>query len=130
VIAYIIRRILVTIPMLFVISFISFSIIQLPKGDFLDTLQAVQGSSGGGMSNEQADLLRHRYNLDEPLLVSYVTWIKGFPSGDFGYSFGERSDVWPLIDSKIWYTLLLGSCSIVLMLLMSIPIGIYSATHQ
>jgi peptide/nickel transport system permease protein len=123
------RRVLVTIPMLFIISFISFAIIQLPEGDFLNTLQADQGNSGG-MSNEQADLLRKRYNLDEPLFVSYVTWIKGFPSGDFGYSFGERSDVWPLIDSKIWYTLLLGSCSIVLMLVMSIPIGIYSATHQ
>jgi peptide/nickel transport system permease protein len=58
--AYIIRRILTMFPMLLAISFISFYIITLPKGDFLNTLQAVQGSSGGGMSPDQADLLRER----------------------------------------------------------------------
>lgn len=128
--AYIFRRILVTIPMLFIISFISFAIIRLPEGDQISTLQAVQGTSGGGMSNEQAELLRERYKTDAPLFESYIAWIKGFPSGDFGYSPLQHSSVWPLIDSKIWYTLLVGSCSIVLMVLMSIPIGIYSATHQ
>lgn len=129
-IAYIIRRVLAMIPMLFVISFISFTIIQLPKGDYLNTLQAVQGSSGGGMTDEQADILRERYGLDEPFFIRYYKWVAGFPEGDFGYSFEWRSDVWTLIDDKIGYTLLLGSCSVVLMVLLSIPIGIYSATHQ
>jgi peptide/nickel transport system permease protein len=130
VIAYIIRRILAMIPMMFIISFISFGIIQLPPGDYFTTLQAVQGSSGGGMSNETADLLRERYGLDEPFLTQYYKWIKGFPKGDFGYSYEWSSDVWPLIDDRIAYTLLLGSCSIVIMLLLAIPVGIYSATHQ
>jgi peptide/nickel transport system permease protein len=128
--AYIIRRILTMIPMLLVISFISFFIIQLPPGDFLNTLQAVQGSSGGGMSNEQANLLRQRYGLDDPLLVQYWKWVKGFPKGDFGYSFQWNTNVWNLIDSEINYTLLVGFMSLGIMLLLSIPIGIYSATHQ
>ncbi len=128
--AYIVRRILTMFPLLLAISFISFFIITLPRGDFLNTLQAVQGSSGGGMTPEQADLLRERYGLDEPLLVQYWKWISGFPKGDFGYSFEWNSDVWPLIDGRIVYTLILGFCSLLVMFVLSIPIGIYSATHQ
>lgn len=127
---YIVRRILAMIPMLVAISFISFVIIQLPPGDYLTTLQAVQGSSGGGMSNEQANLLRQRYGLDAPFLEQYWKWVSGFPKGDFGYSFEWNSDVWALIDDRVGYTLLLGACSIIVMLILSIPIGIYSATHQ
>lgn len=129
-IAYVIRRILAMIPMLLAISFISFVLIQLPEGDYLTTLQAVQGASGGGMSDEQADLLRERYGLNEPFLVQYVTWISGFPRGDFGYSFEWSSDVWELIADRVWYTVLLGMCSIFVMVVIAIPIGIYSATHQ
>jgi peptide/nickel transport system permease protein len=128
--AYILRRILAMIPMMLVISFISFVIIQLPPGDYLNTLQAVQGASGGGMTNEQANLLRQRYGLDEPFLTQYWMWIKGFPGGDFGYSFEWNSDVWPLIDDRMGYTILLGLCSMLVMFVLSIPIGIYSATHQ
>ena len=128
--SYVIRRILAMIPMLVAISFISFVIIQLPEGDYLNTLQAVQGTSGGGMSDEQAQLLRERYGLNEPFLSQYVKWISGFPRGDFGYSFEWSTDVWPLIADRIWYTVLLGACSIFVMFVLAIPIGIYSATHQ
>jgi peptide/nickel transport system permease protein len=129
-VAYIIRRILAMVPMLLAISFISFVIIQLPPGDYLNTLQAVQGTSGGGMSTEQANLLRERYGLDEPFLSRYWKWISGFPKGDFGYSYEWRVDVWKLIDEPIKYTLLLGTCSLFVMFALAIPIGIYSATHQ
>lgn len=128
--SYVFRRILTMIPMLFIISFISFTIIQLPQGDFLNTLQAVQGASGGGMSDETANLLRERYGLDKPFLEQYVTWISGFPRLDFGYSFEWTTDVWSLIDDRIAYTILLGTCSIFVMVVLAIPIGIYSATHQ
>ncbi len=127
---YIVRRIVTMVPMLVAISFISFVIIQLPPGDFLNTMQAVQGSSGGGMTNEQAALLRRQYGLDEPLLVQYGKWLSGFPKGDFGYSFEWNTTVWNLIDERIGYTLLLGLCSLLVMFVLAIPIGIYSATHQ
>jgi len=127
---YVVRRVLAMIPMLFIISFISFTIIQLPPGDFLNTLQAAQGSSGGGMSDETAQILRERYGLDEPFMTQYVKWISGFPQGDFGYSFEWSTGVWNLIRDRIWYTVLLGACSIVIMVALAIPIGIYSATHQ
>lgn len=127
---YILRRVVMMVPMLLVISFISFVIIQLPPGDFLNTMQAVQGASGGGMTNEQAELLRRQYGLDEPMMVQYVKWLSGFPRGDFGYSFEWRTTVWNLIDERIGYTILLGFCSLIVMFVLAIPIGIYSATHQ
>ncbi len=129
-IAFIVRRLLAMVPMLIAISFISFAIIQLPPGDYLSTLQAVQGTSGGGMSNEQAQLLRERYGLDESFLTQYWKWVKGFPKGDLGYSYEWSTSVWPLIKDRIWYTLLLGFCSILVMVVLAVPIGIYSATHQ
>jgi peptide/nickel transport system permease protein len=128
--SYVIRRVLAMIPMLLVISFLSFIIIQLPQGDFFTTLQAVQGASGGGMSNDTADMLRERYGLDEPFLNQYVKWVSGFPRGDFGYSFEWTTDVWPLISDRVWFTILLGTCSIFVMVALGVPIGIYSATHQ
>lgn len=128
--AYVIRRIFTMIPMLLIISFISFAIIQLPKGDFLTTLQAVQGASGGGMTEETANLLRDQYGLDQPFMTRYLKWVSGFPSGDFGYSFEWRTGVWELIGDRVWYTILLGTCSIFVMVALAIPIGIYSATHQ
>lgn len=128
--AYIIRRILTMIPMLLVISFISFVIIQLPPGDFLTTLQATQGATGGGLSDEVAEMLRENYGINEPFLVQYVKWVAGFPRGDFGYSFEWSTEVWPLVAGRIGYTLLLGACSLLIMVILAIPIGIYSATHQ
>src|SRR5690554_7187515 len=128
--SYILRRVLTMVPMLLVISFISFVIIQLPPGDFLNTMQAVQGASGGGMTTEQAELLRRQYGLDQPMMVQYFKWLSGFPRGDFGWSYEWGTTVWNLIDDRIGYTILLGFCSLVVMFVLAIPIGIYSATHQ
>jgi len=75
-------------------------------------------------------LLRQRYGLDEPFLTQYFTWIAGFPRGDFGYSYEWTTDVWSLIDDRVVYTILLGTASIFVMVVLGVPIGIYSATHQ
>jgi peptide/nickel transport system permease protein len=128
--AYITRRVLTMIPLLIIISMVSFFIIQLPPGDFLTTLQAEVASSGGGISNETVELLRQQYGLDQPVYVQYLKWVSGFPRGDFGYSFEWSSPVLPLLRSTIGYTILLGSLSLVFMFGIAIPIGVYSATHQ
>ncbi|MAS37342.1 MAG: ABC transporter permease [Anaerolineaceae bacterium] len=127
---FILRRIGLMIPMLFAVSLISFAIIQLPPGDFLTTLQAQTAETGGGMTAELAELLRQNYGLDRPFLAQYLNWIDGFPVGDFGYSFEWTSPVWPLIADRLGYTILLGMASLLIMFVLAIPIGIYSATHQ
>ena len=127
---FILRRIGLMIPMLIAVSFVSFVIIQLPPGDFLTTLQAQSAENGGGMTDELANLLRKNYGLDQPFMTQYLNWIDGFPSGDFGYSFEWTSPVWPLIADRLAYTVVLGIASLTIMFVLSVPIGIYSATHQ
>lgn len=128
--AFVLRRIGLMIPMLFAVSFVSFVIIQLPPGDFLTTLQAATAETGGGMTNELAALLRQKYGLDQPFMAQYFQWVDGFLIGDFGWSFEWSSPVWPLISGRLAYTVLLGAASLSIMFIISIPIGIYSATHQ
>jgi peptide/nickel transport system permease protein len=118
------------IPVLFTISVISFTVIQLPPGDFLTTLQASVAASGGGMSNETVVLLRERYGLDQPVHIQYLRWISGFPTGDFGYSFEWNTPVWPLVRDRLGYTIILGILSLTFMFGIAIPVGLYSATHQ
>src|SRR5690606_17983274 len=127
---FILRRIGLMLPMLIAVSFVSFAIIQLPPGDFLTTLQAATAETGGGMTDELAELLRANYGLDRPFIEQYINWIDGFLVGDFGYSFEWNSPVWPLIADRMGYTILLGTASLVIMFVLAIPIGVYSATHQ
>ena len=129
-IAFIVRRLLGMIPTLFFVSIATFIIIQLPPGDFLTSLQALAASSGSGADKAAMDNLRHQYGLDQPKYVRYVKWIAGFPRGDFGYSFEWKRPVRELIADRLGLTLLLSALSLVLMWLVALPVGIYSATHK
>ena len=129
-IAFIVRRLLAMIPTLFFVSIATFIIIQLPPGDFLTSLQALAASSGSGADKAAMDNLRHQYGLDQPKYVRYVKWIAGFPRGDFGYSFEWKRPVRELIADRLGLTLLLSALSLVLMWLVALPVGIYSATHK
>jgi len=129
-VAFIVRRLLAMIPTLFFVSIATFIIIQLPPGDFLTSLQALAASSGSGADKAAMDNLRHQYGLDQPKYVRYVKWIAGFPRGDFGYSFEWKRPVRELIADRLGLTLLLSALSLVLMWLVALPVGIYSATHK
>ena len=127
---FILRRLVLMAVTLLAISFISFVIIQLPPGDFLTTMQSESAVSGGGLSQEMVQVLRERYGLNESFFSQYLHWIGGFPRGDFGYSFEWNTPVWPLISDRLAYTVLVGVLSLLITLVLSIPIGIYSSTHQ
>jgi peptide/nickel transport system permease protein len=129
-ISFIIRRLLGMIPTLILVSILTFIIIQLPPGDFMSTLQALAASSGSGADQASMDTLRHLYGLDEPVTVQYFKWISGFVRGDFGYSFEWNRPVAELIGDRLALTLLLSVISLVIMWVIAIPVGIYSATHQ
>jgi len=128
--AYIVKRILVMIPTLIIISIITFIIIQLPPGDFVTTAQAEIAASGGGMDASAVEAMRIRYGLDQPMLVQYWRWASGFPRGDFGYSLEWSAPVWDIMAGRLGWTLLLSGMALVFMWLVSIPIGIYSARHK
>ncbi len=129
-IAFILRRLLAMIPLLFIVSVITFFIIQLPPGDFFDTMQAEIAQQGSAQDAQTFQILRERYGLDQPLYIQYLRWIQGWPEGDFGWSLGWNSPVWPLVRDRLAYTVLLGTFSLLVTLTYAIPVGIYSATHQ
>ncbi len=127
--AYIIRRILGMMPLMIVVSVVTFIIIQLPPGNFFTTLQAEIAETGGGQDKETVKMMAERYGLDQPLPVRYLKWVSGFPRGDFGWSLEWNSPVLPLVLSRMAYTILVGSLSLLFMLVVALPIGIYSSTH-
>lgn len=128
--AFIFRRLLTMIPLLFVVSVITFFIIQLPPGDFFDTMQAEIAQQGSSQDAQTFQILRERYGLDQPLWIQYLRWVQGWPEGDFGWSLGWNAPVWPLVRDRLAYTVLLGAFSLLITMTYAIPVGIYSATHQ
>lgn len=128
--AYIIRRIIIMIPTLIAISIISFTIIQLPPGDFLTTYVAQLSVSGEGIDQAELQSLRHRFGLDQPIYMQYLHWAWNFVRGDFGHSFEWNKPVRSLIGERISLTILISTCTLLFTWIVSVPIGIYSAVKQ
>ena len=129
-VTYIVRRLFGMIPTLFVVSVLTFIIIQLPPGDFLTTLSIQASATGSSMDEGAMEVLRKQYGLDQPMYVQYLSWIAGFPRGDFGYSIEWKTPVSELIGSRLAFTLMYSLLALVFTWIVAIPIGIYSATHQ
>ena len=91
---YIIRRLLGMIPILLLISLVTFAIIQLPPGDFATSYASNLSAMGDTNSQEALKSLRETYGLDQPVIVQYFKWISNVVMrGDFGISFEFREPV-------------------------------------
>ncbi len=121
------KRLLQIILVLFGISFLTFALTYLAPGD---PVQAMYAASGSIPSQEIMDQTREALGLNKPFLVQYVNWLAGCLHGDFGTSYAYNKPVLTLMLSRLWPTLKLALCSLVLMLAVSIPLGILSATHR
>lgn len=127
---YIVRRLLLLIPTLLVISVISFVIIQLPPGDFLTTHIASLSQQGLQPRLDEIEALRRQYGLDKPMHMQYLKWMWNMLHGDFGMSLHWNLPVSQLIGERLLLTVILSLCTILFTWSLAIPIGIYSATHQ
>ena len=126
----IVKRMLWMIPTMVIISFISFSIIQLPPGDYLTSYIAALGETGETVDEAEAAALRVRYNLDQPFFVQYMLWMKGMVQGDLGMSLEWNRPVTELIGERILLTSIISIVTLLVTWAISIPIGIYSAVKQ
>lgn len=128
---YIIRRVLLMIPTLIVISIVAFILIQLPPGDYLTSYASQLAQQGEGVDNQQLTALKQQYGLDQPAYVQYWKWISRIlRHGDFGQSLEWHQPVSSLIWQRIAATLALTLSSLIFTWLLAIPIGVYSARHQ
>ena len=126
----IVKRLLWMLPTIVLISFISFSIIQLPPGDYLTSYIAALGETGETVDEAQAAALRARYNLDQPFMVQYWRWLTGMLQGDMGMSFEWNRPVTELIGERLFLTTVISIATLLMTWALAIPIGIYSAVKQ
>jgi len=128
---YLVRRLGAMIPTLIAISIVSFIIIQLPPGDFM-TIYVMQLRQQGDVVDEmEMQRLRDRYGLGQPAYVHYLKWISGILlRGDWGDSMYYNLPVTTVVGDRIWLTMMLSFATMIFSWMVSIPVGIYSATHQ
>ena len=127
---YLLRRVLYMLLLLWVLTVVSFVIIQLPRGDYVTTVALRLASSGEEVSQQLLDNLRRRYGLDRPVHVQYLKWFFNLLRGEFGHSFMLNKPVNRVIGERLALSIIISLCTLFFTYMMAIPIGIYSATHQ
>jgi peptide/nickel transport system permease protein len=137
-ISYLAQRLLLMIPTFIGITLIGFLIMRLAPGDPAE-LRAVGGlgaAAGAGISlakrgavDEAMAQWRAQYGLDKPLHVQYLVWLENLFTLKFGDSFKDSQPVWGKLTERLPVTIKLNLWSILIVYLVAIPLGIYSATH-
>jgi peptide/nickel transport system permease protein len=127
---YLVRRVLLALVTIFVISILSFMIIHLPPGDYVDAYIAQLASSGAIVGAEEAANLRHQYGLDQPIYIQYVRWIGLVVQGNFGMAMEYNRPVMEVIGDRLPLTLVVSFGALLFTWILALPIGIYSAIRQ
>ena len=131
---FLLVRIASAIPVLFILSVVTFAIIQAPPGDYADYIRS-QLMNQGGASFEQADAqaqaYRKEHGLDKPMIVQYFNWVGGIVTkGDFGYSMVYNKPVADVVGERLPRTLALALVCHILASILGIGFGIWAATRQ
>lgn len=121
---YIIRRLLISAPVLLAITVITFFLLRA-SGDPMAVY-----ASNPSVTAEDLIRLEKTYGFDRPLYVQYLYWLRNIVTGDWGQSFLTHQDVFAMIIERLPNTLILMGTAFVFTLLISIVLGLYSATHQ
>lgn len=131
---FVLIRLMQAVPVLAVMSFITFVIIQAPPGDYADFIRTnmiVQGGASPEAASAAADEYRVRHGLDDPLLVQYAHWIWGILSqGDFGQSYAYNKPVAEIMAQRLPPTIAIALVCHLLATLIGISFGILAATRQ
>lgn len=125
---YVLKRLLLAIPLLLGIATITFFIAHLAPGDPMDMYLAKRADKQ--IDPEAIALIRQKYGLDQPIHVQYVKWLGNLATGDLGESFRYRRPVASLIWERAPYTLQLAGLALLFDALLGIALGIFSAVKQ
>jgi len=124
--SYIMRRLLLMVPLIFGITLVTFTVIHLAPGNPVE----VQTEMSLKASAQARENLKKLYGLDKPLHIQYLEWMKRFAKLDFGKSFVDGRKVIDKIIERIPITLTINILSLILIFIIALPIGILSATKQ
>ncbi len=128
--AYLAQRFLLAILTVWAVSVLSFFIIQLPAGDYVDAYIALQRETGTLVSTQEAENLRLQYGLDQPVYVQYAKWVALILQGNFGMSMEWRRPVLEVIGDRLALTIVVSVVALLFTWAVALPIGIYSAVRQ
>ena len=130
-VTYIIRRVIMLVPILLLISVVSFAVIELPPGDWVTYHIENLRSTGIQLNEEEADRLIAMYGFDQPAWRRYLRWMEGIILRfNFGWSFQWGKTVNELLAERLPLTLLIAILSLIVSWVLAVSLGIYSATHQ
>jgi peptide/nickel transport system permease protein len=115
------KRLLLSVPILVVVTFISFAIMKLAPGD------PVSMYMDPSVSQQDINQIRENLGFDQPISVQYFLWLKTVLKGDFGYSFVSKQPVLEVILDRLPASLLLSVSSLIIILCITVPLGILTA---
>jgi peptide/nickel transport system permease protein len=127
---YIARRLLIVVPMLFLITLVNFTMQNLAPGDPLDYLVPVAARAELKLNEEDIQAMRERFGLDKPIVARYFIWLGQLVRGNFGYSVLERRDVSDLLKERLPKTLELAMLSMIFAWTWAGLAGIIAALKQ
>src|SRR5713101_2127250 len=119
--AYILRRLCIAIGTVWVISVVSFAIIQLPPGDYVTSYIAQLMATGSMVTQEEAENLRAQYGLNQPVYVQYAKWMWQVLQGNFGVSMEWKRPVTEVIGDRLLLTALLAFTSVIFTWILAVP---------
>ncbi|TMQ69183.1 MAG: ABC transporter permease [Candidatus Eisenbacteria bacterium] len=123
---YVLRRLLQIVPLLLGVSALTFLVLKLAPGDFLNTM-----AENPAISAETIEAMRHRFGLDRPWWIQYALYLKNlFLHLDFGESFSRHQPVFVVLREGLGNTLLLASAAAVITWGLAIPLGVWAAVRQ
>lgn len=123
-IKYIFKRLIILIPVILVTSFLIYWAMSLTGGDPALML------AGDKATPEQVEQIREELGLNDPFPVRYANYMKGMLTGDMGKSYVTKKDVFQTFMEKLPNTLALGGAAVLIAVVVSLPLGIYTAIHQ
>ncbi len=118
---YIVKKALTLVGTLLLVSFIAFLLFQIVPGD------PVTSMLGTEYSEERAESLREELGINKPVIVRYVNWLTDFVKGDFGISYKYKMPVSRLISDKMPVTMYLAVITLIVIVIISIPLGVFMA---
>lgn len=121
---YIVKRMLMMIPVIICVSFIVYFIVDMIPGDIVDQLAPLEATA------EQRDAMREEMGLNRSVFIRYGEYMLNFVRGDMGTSYLSHEPVADIYFSKLPTTLLLAGLSIIVSVVISIPLGIYAALRR
>lgn len=131
-IRFLARRTVYMLLTVWVISIISFVLIQLPPGDYVTKMVSQMMAQGADkISPEVVTALREQYGLNDPIYVQYAKWVRNIIfEGNFGYSLTFRRDAVDIIMERLPLTLIVTGASVIFIWVVALPVGIFSAVKQ